>query len=98
MHAIFTPALTGPVNAVAPNPVTNATFAATLGRVLRRPAVLPTPEFGPKLLLGAEGYDQLINTDQQVSAAKLQESGFELDYPGLEESLRHALLRAREAG
>ncbi|HJE52186.1 MAG TPA: TIGR01777 family oxidoreductase, partial [Tessaracoccus flavescens] len=93
VHAIFTPSLTGPVNAVAPEPVTNAEFASTLGAVLKRPAALPTPAFGPKLLLGSEGYDQLINTDQRVSAQKLLDSGFEFAYPTLEPALRHELLR-----
>lgn len=93
VHALFTPSLEGPVNAVAPNPVNNGDFAATLGTVLRRPAAIPTPSFGPKLLLGSEGYDQLINTDQRVSADKLMRSGFEFAHPTLEPALRHTLLR-----
>lgn len=93
VHALFTPELEGPVNAVAPNPVTHGDYASTLGTVLRRPAAIPTPSFGPKLLLGGEGYDQLINTDQRVSADKLLRSGFEFTHPTLEQALRHTLLR-----
>ena len=45
-HAIRTDSLTGPVNAVAPRPVTNRAYAQALGRVLRRPALAPLPESG----------------------------------------------------
>src|SRR6185436_5748020 len=50
--AIRHPAVTGPLNATAPAPVTNAEFARALGRALRRPAWLPAPAFALKLLLG----------------------------------------------
>ncbi|AQP45803.1 TIGR01777 family oxidoreductase [Tessaracoccus flavus] len=98
VHALFTPDLSGPINAVAPNPVTNAKFAETLGKVLQRPSLLPTPSFGPKLIVGDEGYDQLIDTDQRVSADKLLASGFEFTHPTLEPALRHTLLRQSGAG
>ena len=93
VHAIFTPTLAGPVNAVGPHPVTNDDFAEAMGRVLSRPAALPTPSRGPTLVLGREGYDQLINPDQRVSARKLLESGFEFAHETLDEALRHTLLR-----
>lgn len=92
-HAAFTPSLSGPVPAVGPNPVTQAEFAETLGAALHRPALLPTPSFGPKLVLGSEGYDQLIDTDQRVSAAKLIGSGFRFGQVNLDEALRHVLLK-----
>ena len=47
-------AAAGPLNVTAPNPVTNREFAATLGRVLKRPAVIPVPRFGLALLFGRE--------------------------------------------
>src|SRR5690606_29226211 len=50
--AIFTDTVRGPLNATAPEPVTNTTFAKALGRALRRPAVIPAPGFALKLLLG----------------------------------------------
>ncbi len=93
VHTLFTPSLAGPVNAVAPNPVTADEFARTLGRVLGRPSVLPTPGFGPALILGAEGRDQLIDTDQRVSAARLTASGFDFAQPTLPDAFAHALLR-----
>lgn len=77
LHAGLTTTLSGPVNAVSPNPVTHGDFATALGRAMHRPSLLPTPAFGPKLILGAEGYDQLINTDQRVSPSKLLDSRFE---------------------
>lgn len=91
-HAALTP-LEGPVNAVSPHPVTHAGFASQLGGALRRPALLPTPSLGPKLVLGAEGYDQLIDTDQRVSAEKLLSSGFTFATPRLDQALRHVLVR-----
>lgn len=91
VHTAFRPALGGPIPAVAPNPVTQGEFASTLGSVLHRPAVLPTPSFGPKLLLGSEGYDQLIDTDQRVSAAKLIGSEFRFGQTTLTDGLRHVL-------
>ncbi len=89
LHALFTPELRGPVNAVAPEPVTAGEFARTLGRTVRRPALLRTPGLGPTLVLGAEGKDQLIETDQRVDAGKLLDSGFRFGEPTLREALRH---------
>jgi uncharacterized protein len=60
MEHLLTSAVSGPVNLTAPNPVTNAAQAKTIGRVLRRPAVLPTPSFGPKLVLGSELAHELL--------------------------------------
>ena len=92
VHVIFRD-VSGPVNAVAPNPVTHGEFARTLGRVLKRPAAVSTPSFGPKLVLGREGYDQLIDTDQRVTPDKLMASGFRFAHPTLESALRHTLLK-----
>lgn len=91
LHALTAPDLSGPVNAVAPSVVTAKEFAKELGRVLRRPALVPTPAFGPRLLLGERGADALIATDQRVSARKLLDSGFEFAAPRLGGALRHVL-------
>ena len=93
LHTILTDVVEGPTNLVAPRPVTNQEFATTLGRVLHRPAAVPTPSIGPKLLLGAEGYDQMIDTDQRVASQKLSESGFWFAQGTLADALRHALMR-----
>ncbi|PWH06297.1 TIGR01777 family protein [Brachybacterium endophyticum] len=92
-HALLSDELSGPVNAVGPQPVSSAEFARTLGRVLHRPALIPTPAFGPALVLGREGARELVRADQDVDASRLLGSGFAPEYPELEEALRHVLHR-----
>ena len=76
-HALMTDALAGPVNLTAPNPVTAATFAATLGRVLDRPAALPVPAAALKLAFG-EMADVALLSSARVLPARLLESGYRL--------------------
>lgn len=90
LHAVMTDSLSGPVNVVAPNPVTNAEFSRTLGRVLHRPALLPTPAFPLKLALG-EVVDELLLASQRVQPTKLLQSGYEFHHTELEPALRHVL-------
>lgn len=85
--------VSGPVNLTAPNPVRNAEQAKTLGRVLKRPSFLPTPAFGPKLLLGRELADTLLQDSQRVLPARLTESGFAHAHPELDGALRALLGR-----
>lgn len=91
-HALQTDGLSGPVNTVAPEPVTSRTFAATLGRVLRRPALVPAPAPALRLLFG-EMADVALLSSQRLSAAKLLASGYTFRHPGLEQALRHVLGR-----
>lgn len=91
-HALGTDALRGPVNAVAPAPVTNAEFTRTLGRVLRRPTLVPMPAFAARLALG-EMADELLLSSQRVLPTRLLASGFAFGYPTLESALRHELGR-----
>ncbi|HEY7262865.1 MAG TPA: TIGR01777 family oxidoreductase [Trebonia sp.] len=93
LRAVTDRALVGPVNAVAPHPVRNAEYARTLGRVLGRPAVLPVPAVGPRLLLGSEGASELAGASQRVRPAALAAAGHQVRYPGLEGALRHVLGR-----
>jgi uncharacterized protein len=81
----------GPANLAAPGPVTNADFTEVLGRVLRRPTLLPVPRFGPKLLLGAELADNLLLTSKRLSPTALLDAGFEFHHPDLEIGLRATL-------
>lgn len=90
-HAALTQPLSGPVNGVAPHPVTAKEFARILGRVLKRPAVLSVPALGPKLLLGDQGAAELALASQRASAAKIQESGYTFRNADLESALRHIL-------
>ncbi|MCU1457829.1 MAG: hypothetical protein JWL73_1921 [Actinomycetia bacterium] len=85
------PALSGPVNLTAPNPVTNAEFAQTLGRVLGRPAVLPTPMLPLKIRYGPELVQSLLLDGQRVLPARLQGQGFGFSQPDLEPALRALL-------
>lgn len=91
--ALLDAPVSGPVNLTAPNPVTGATFARTLGSVLKRPAVLPVPSFGPKLLLGAELANALLFTGQRVMPGVLTSAGFTFQHPTLEAALRSLLGR-----
>ena len=87
-------ALSGPVNAVAPEPVRNVDYTRTLAHVLRRPAVLPVPPLGPRLLLGDQGARELACASQRVIPAKLQQAGHRFRHPDLDQALRHLLGRA----
>lgn len=82
----------GPVNFVAPNPVTNAEFTKTLGNVLSRPTFLPVPAFGVRLAFGEMG-DALLLAGQRVAPAVLQARGFGFNWPRLEPTLKHLLHR-----
>ena len=88
---LLTSTLSGPVNLTAPEPVTNADFARTLGRVMRRPAFMPVPSFGPALLLGRELADALLFTGQRVVPNALVRDGYAFRHTGLESALRGIL-------
>ncbi|GAB95040.1 hypothetical protein BJY21_001678 [Kineosphaera limosa] len=90
-RAIVDDRIEGPVNAVAPHPERQRDWARTMGRVMRRPAILPTPEFGPKLILGDEGVREVAAASQRVVPARLQEIGHLFRFPHLEAALRHEL-------
>jgi uncharacterized protein (TIGR01777 family) len=83
----------GAANLTAPNPVTNAEFTATLARVLHRPALVPIPTFGPKLLFGNELVDALLLSGQRSNPTVLQRGGYEFRHPTLEAALRAVLKR-----
>jgi hypothetical protein len=91
-HALATDALRGPVNVVAPAPVTNAEFTRTLGRVLGRPTLVPLPAFAARLALG-EMADELLLASQRVVPARLQAGGYRFRHSTLEDALRAALGR-----
>ena len=81
----------GPVNLTAPEPVRNAEFAKTLASVLGRPARVPVPEFGPRLLLGKEMAQALLFGGQRVDPAVLRAGGYEFRDRRLDEALRALL-------
>jgi uncharacterized protein (TIGR01777 family) len=82
--------LNGPVNFVAPNPVTNAEFTKRLGEALSRPTLFPIPAFGVRLAFG-EMADALLLSSQRVAPKRLKEAGYEFEYQQLEAALLHVL-------
>ena len=86
--------VSGAVNLTAPNPVTNAEFTRALGRVLRRPAVLPVPLLLPSLLLGAEAVAGLTQSVRAIPQALLAD-GFEFRHADVTTALAAALGRAQ---
>jgi len=93
LYACTTPTVAGPVNVVAPNPVPNREFTATLGRVLARPAVVSVPALAVRLLFGEMG-DELLLASTRVEPARLTAAGFSFRYADLEPALRHLLGRS----
>ncbi len=83
-------ALDGPVNLVTPNPVTNAEFTKTLGRVLSRPTIFPIPAFAARLAFGEMG-DALLLSSQRVEPSVLKDRGFQFKWPALEPALKNLL-------
>jgi uncharacterized protein (TIGR01777 family) len=79
--------LAGPVNLTTPNPVRNRDFTKELGRALGRPALIPTPTFALRLMLG-EAMEILL-ASQRVRPAVLERAAFEYRYPELKNALRH---------
>jgi uncharacterized protein (TIGR01777 family) len=77
----------GPINATAPNPVTNAEFARALGRALHRPAFMPAPAFALRLALG-EMADALLLSGQRAIPAKAERLGFRFRFTQLDDALR----------
>jgi uncharacterized protein (TIGR01777 family) len=82
--------ISGPVNVVSPEPVTNAEMAATIGAVLHRPSAIPVPAFGPRLLLGREMADELLFVSQRVRPAVLVDAGYPFAHPDLTTALEAA--------
>jgi uncharacterized protein (TIGR01777 family) len=92
LHAIADESLVGPINAVAPNPVTNADFTKILGKVLSRPTIFSIPKSIIRAVLGKELADAIILSSIKVMPTRLTEtSNYQFRFPYLEEALRHTL-------
>lgn len=91
VRAVVDTTLRGPINATAPNPVRNREMSATLAHMLHRPDIINIPEFGPKLLLGAEGAEELALANQRVVPAASSNGGWRFRYPTLDAALAHEL-------
>jgi uncharacterized protein (TIGR01777 family) len=92
LRAVLDPTWRGAFNAVAPEPVTNAEFTATLARVLRRPAILPVPAAALKLIFGEMAEETLLASTRAVPERAMQ-AGFTWRQAELESALRHVLGR-----
>jgi uncharacterized protein (TIGR01777 family) len=95
-HALITESLRGPVNAVAPQPMTNRQFTKTLGLVLGRPTLFPLPAFVARTMFG-EMADHLLLASTRVEPKQLQSTGYTFAYPKLEDALRHLLGKQQAA-
>lgn len=93
VRALVDDSLTGPVNATAPNPVTNAELSSTLTALVRRPDLVSIPPFGPAVLLGRQGAEELALANQRVVPAALETTGAQFRYPTLRAALSHELGR-----
>jgi uncharacterized protein len=89
LAALDSPGFSGPINGSAPQPVTNAEFSRTLGRVLRRPAFAPVPAAAIKLLYGE--MSQIVVTGVRMVPGRADELGYAFRHPELEEALRSTL-------
>ncbi len=89
-HVLGTESVSGPVNFVAPNPVTNREFTRELARVLHRPALAPLPAFMARIVLG-EMATELMCSSQRVVPRKLQESGYSFRFDDLRKALEDLL-------
>jgi uncharacterized protein len=89
-HILKTDLLQGPVNMVAPKPVTNAEFTKTLAGILSRPAIFPMPTFAVKLAFGEMG-EALLLGSQRVEPAQLVASGYPFRFSELRTSLQNLL-------
>jgi uncharacterized protein (TIGR01777 family) len=89
-HALVTDSLKGPVNVTAPNPVTNKEFTNILGKLLNRPTIMPMPAFAARLAFGEMANDLLL-ASTKVAPKRLSDSGYDFQYPELENALKHVL-------
>jgi uncharacterized protein (TIGR01777 family) len=94
LHALDHDEISGPLNATAPNPVTYREFARTLGAVLHRPAVIPTPSFAVALKLGKEGAKEMTLSGQKVLSEKLGKTGYRFAFTDLKNALENVVRRS----
>ena len=88
LHALTHDQVAGPVNLTGPAPVTNDEFTKTLGRVVRRPTVIPTPLMPLRARYGSELVQHLLVEGQRVLPKRLEATGYAFEHPTLEDALR----------
>ncbi len=92
VHAAETSSIQGPMNAVGPHPVRNSEFTKALGRALHRPAFMPAPYLGLRLVFGE--FAKVLFASQRVIPQVAVDTGFRFDHPRIEEALRAILAKA----
>jgi uncharacterized protein (TIGR01777 family) len=95
LFLLDTPALSGPVNLTAPQPVTNAAFTRALGQAVHRPALLPAPAFALRLALG-EMADVALLASARVYPSRLTSAGFRFTHNTIGQALNAALTPERQ--
>ena len=90
MHMIKDRSISGPVNLVSPNPVSNKIFTKTLGKVLKRPTIFTVPAFAVRAIFGEMG-EALLLSSTSTHPKVLLKTGFHFSYPFLEQALTHEL-------
>ena len=91
LHAIANKSITGPINAVAPNPITNTDFTGILGKVLSRSIIFHIPKFIINAVLGEELANAAVLSSTRVVSAHLLKIGYQFRFPHLELALGHTL-------
>ena len=91
VHALTTPSVSGPMNAVAPNPVTNAELVTEAGEVAGRPTVLAVPKFALRLVMGGELTEEVILASQRARPEVAEATGFTFTHPDVRSALRTVL-------
>ena len=89
-YALENEMIRGAVNSVSTNPVTNEEFTKTMGEVLYRPTLIPVPEFAVHLAFGEMG-DTLLLDSTKVAPKRLEDAGFEFNFPDLKKALENAV-------
>ena len=92
VFCLHTADATGPINGVAPEPITNAIFTKALGRALGRPTIIPVPSFALRLALG-EMAEALLLASNRVVPRRLLELGFSYELSNLDHALAAVLKR-----
>jgi uncharacterized protein (TIGR01777 family) len=87
-HLMNAESATGPFNAVAPEPVTNAEFTGALGEALGRPTMMRAPAFALRLAVGGDRADELLLASQRVMPVRTLEAGFTFRHPLLRPALK----------
>jgi uncharacterized protein (TIGR01777 family) len=92
LFSLENPSLAGPVNAVSPEPVTNAAFTRELGKAVNRPAIIPAPAFALRLAFG-EMADAALLASARVLPMRLLAAGFRFQHPSLADAFATALAK-----